>query len=165
MEPRGDEWTGPRLWSIQPIGGQPRSGYAVVDGVTGAATPTIVRILGSSVNSITLRPDLVLVGGGFQNVELEVRESFFALADCELAAYYADVDDDGYGDELTIRTNLRGSLRISLMDMTGRVVFNEQRYHTANAGMVLTMNALASGSYLLRIGSEGGSTVQRVMRE
>ena len=222
------------------IGGQPRSGYAVVDGVTGAATPTIVRILGSSVNSITLRPDLVLVGGGFQNVELEVRESFFALADCELAAYYADVDDDGYGDptdavvectpgpagyvpnagdcndgddqvwtggpcttgggdagtwsaeciclstvglnaealvqellvfpnpftnELTIRTNLRGSLHISLMDMTGRVVFNEQRYHTANAGMVLTMNALASGSYLLRIGSEGGSTVQRVMRE
>lgn len=225
------------------VAGQPRAGYAVVDAVTGEATSAVVRLAGGAgayCRSITPMPNLVLVGGGFNNVELEVRNSLFALADCELAAYYADADEDGYGDpanavvectpgptgfvtnaddcndgddqvwtggpcvtiagdsgtwttdcicigttgihaastaeellvfpnpftnELTLRTNLHGSLLITLTDMTGRVVIHEQRSHTADTDMVLTMDALAPGSYLLRIGSEAGGTVRPVMRE
>lgn len=223
------------------IAGEPRRAYAVVDAVTGEATPAQVRF-GSNAycRSISLRSDHVLVGGGFEEVELEVRGSLFALTGCEQAVYYADTDDDGYGDpsnavvectpgpagyvtnaddcndgddqvwtggpcttgggdagtwsaecicvgstgvhaedgaeelsafpnpftnELTIHTGLRGSLLITLTDMTGRVVFQKERYHTAHAGMVLTMDGIAPGSYLLRIGAESGSTVQRVVRQ
>ena len=84
------------------IAGVPRRAYAVVDVVTGEATPTLVRF-GSNAycRSITPQADRVLVGGGFTEVEVEVRLGTFALADCDLAAYYADVDADGYGDPST----------------------------------------------------------------
>lgn len=222
------------------IAGVPRRAYAVVDAVSGQATPTQVRF-GSNAycRSITPQADRVLVGGGFTEVELEVRLGTFALADCDLEAYYADVDADGYGDPSTavvqctpgpagyvtnandcndgddavwtggpcttgdggegtwssecmcigtsgvgalegnpdllafpnpftegfhFTTDLRGPMRITLSDASGRVVFAEQRVHSGQGDPPIAPRGLAPGCYLLRIDAREGGVMRRVMK-
>ncbi|MEZ4738580.1 MAG: T9SS type A sorting domain-containing protein [Flavobacteriales bacterium] len=223
------------------IAGEPRRAYAVVDAVTGEATMTTVRFGSNAyVRSITPRADLVLICGGFTEVELEVRIGSFALADCDLMAYYADGDGDGYGDPatavvqctpgpegfvanandcndgdeliwtggacitdsggdgtwsadcicigtagvgddnhlpqlllfpnpftdmLTIRTSFSGPLRITLSDLTGRVVFKEQKNLSEGADLHLPLNGLAQGNYVVRIDTDQGRAVQQVMKK
>ncbi len=88
--------------------------------------------------------------------------SNLVVVETETQAAGISIAPNPFEDVLTIKTNVKGDLDISIMDILGRVVYHSNE--KAESGMLLVYPELASGAYIITVQTESLVERQRVIK-
>lgn len=133
--------------------------------VVATGTPTKVDIIfsiGSQNGDLTELVDAVvrLDDVSLSNIPVNVEEQ--TKSEMEIIVY----PNPASGDFVTLQTDFKGAVDISIVDMTGKLVFQQNMLNVDTAGNIgLDISSLASGFYSVHVRGNGAEASVRLKKE